>query len=224
VNHHARAGRSALNGGHRQKATAFLIQRPVFRFSSDSSDVCVRFYRRADGTVLTRDCPVGLRQLIRKVSCFAGAALSALMSVNFSAAQTKPGCNAQTAESNQRTPGLSVSVTDPMSAAVSGAQVTVLEERTKKRFDITTNSAGMAMLSGLSSGSYRVEIKSPGLKTFSKTVSIAKEKIKQINARLALGSEEVMVGELVAVHPVASKESTVTHTFEGDLLRAGSPH
>lgn len=27
--------------------------------------VCVRFYRRADGTVLTRDCPVGLRQRLR---------------------------------------------------------------------------------------------------------------------------------------------------------------
>lgn len=27
--------------------------------------VCVRFYRRADGKVLTRDCPVGLRQRLR---------------------------------------------------------------------------------------------------------------------------------------------------------------
>lgn len=27
--------------------------------------VCVRFYRRADGRVLTRDCPVGLRQKLR---------------------------------------------------------------------------------------------------------------------------------------------------------------
>ncbi len=26
--------------------------------------LCVRFYRRADGTVLTRDCPVGLRRAI----------------------------------------------------------------------------------------------------------------------------------------------------------------
>ena len=26
--------------------------------------LCVRFYRRADGTVLTQDCPVGLRRAI----------------------------------------------------------------------------------------------------------------------------------------------------------------
>lgn len=29
------------------------------------SDTCIRFYRRADGTLLTDDCPVGLRAKIR---------------------------------------------------------------------------------------------------------------------------------------------------------------
>jgi hypothetical protein len=37
---------------------------------------CVRFYRRADGTLLTRDCPVGLRALrqrfVRAVAALAG--------------------------------------------------------------------------------------------------------------------------------------------------------
>lgn len=28
--------------------------------------LCVRFHRRADGTVLTQDCPVGLRQKLRR--------------------------------------------------------------------------------------------------------------------------------------------------------------
>lgn len=35
--------------------------------------VCVRLYRRADGTVLTRDCPVGLRQRLRRVVARAAA-------------------------------------------------------------------------------------------------------------------------------------------------------
>jgi hypothetical protein len=30
--------------------------------------LCVRLYRRADGTVLTRDCPVGLRQRLRRLA------------------------------------------------------------------------------------------------------------------------------------------------------------
>ena len=39
--------------------------------------LCVRFYRRKDGTVLTRDCPVGLAALKRRVARFASAAASA---------------------------------------------------------------------------------------------------------------------------------------------------
>jgi len=35
--------------------------------------VCVRFFRRADGTVLTRDCPVGLRQKLRRAWARAAA-------------------------------------------------------------------------------------------------------------------------------------------------------
>jgi hypothetical protein len=42
--------------------------------------LCVRFYRRADGTVLTENCPVGLRALKRRVSRVASAMLSAILS------------------------------------------------------------------------------------------------------------------------------------------------
>ncbi|MGV3722772.1 MAG: hypothetical protein ACO1SX_17855 [Actinomycetota bacterium] len=42
---------------------------------SDSTDrLCVRLYRRRDGTVLTQDCPVGLRAAIRRrATAFAGS-------------------------------------------------------------------------------------------------------------------------------------------------------
>ena len=41
--------------------------------------LCVRYYRRADGSILTRNCPVGLRALKQRVSRVAGAALSAVL-------------------------------------------------------------------------------------------------------------------------------------------------
>lgn len=40
---------------------------------------CARMYRRADGTVITRDCPVGLRAYRKKVSRLAGAALATVL-------------------------------------------------------------------------------------------------------------------------------------------------
>jgi hypothetical protein len=42
--------------------------------------LCVRFYRRADGTILTNNCPVGLRAIKRRVSKVASATLSAVVS------------------------------------------------------------------------------------------------------------------------------------------------
>ena len=41
--------------------------------------LCLRFYRRADGTVLTRDCPVGLRAVRRRISRLATATLSTIL-------------------------------------------------------------------------------------------------------------------------------------------------
>ncbi|HET9839829.1 MAG TPA: hypothetical protein VFR84_16500, partial [Candidatus Angelobacter sp.] len=48
--------------------------------------LCLRFYRRADGTVLTANCPWSLRMLARKTSRFACAILTAFMSVTIAAA------------------------------------------------------------------------------------------------------------------------------------------
>ena len=44
---------------------------------------CVRFYRRADGTVLTDDCPVGLRAVRRRMALLATAAAGALATLGF---------------------------------------------------------------------------------------------------------------------------------------------
>jgi hypothetical protein len=41
--------------------------------------LCVRFYRRADGTILTKNCPVGLRAVRRRVSRIAGSIVSAVL-------------------------------------------------------------------------------------------------------------------------------------------------
>lgn len=42
--------------------------------------LCVRYYRRADGTILTKNCPVGLRALKRRLSRIASASVSAVLS------------------------------------------------------------------------------------------------------------------------------------------------
>jgi hypothetical protein len=42
--------------------------------------LCVRFYRRADGSVLTKNCPVGLRAIKRRLSRIAQAVTTTVLS------------------------------------------------------------------------------------------------------------------------------------------------
>ncbi len=43
--------------------------------------LCVRYVQRADGTILTQDCPVGWAKVKQKVSIFAAAAFSLVVSL-----------------------------------------------------------------------------------------------------------------------------------------------
>src|SRR5215217_962167 len=54
-----------LSGMTRAEAESFLI--------NSEGRVCLRIHRRTDGTVITRDCPVGWQKLKRKVSRTAAA-------------------------------------------------------------------------------------------------------------------------------------------------------
>jgi hypothetical protein len=47
--------------------------------TSTEGRLCVRFYRRADGTILTRNCPVGLSAVRRRVARVAGSVLTAVV-------------------------------------------------------------------------------------------------------------------------------------------------
>jgi hypothetical protein len=42
--------------------------------------LCIRYYRRSDGTILTNNCPVGLRALKRRLSRTASVCASAVLS------------------------------------------------------------------------------------------------------------------------------------------------
>jgi hypothetical protein len=42
--------------------------------------LCVRFYRRGDGSIITKDCPIGLRAIRRRVSFLTKAIASAVLS------------------------------------------------------------------------------------------------------------------------------------------------
>lgn len=59
--------------------------------------VCMRIFRRTDGTILTKDCPIGVRKLqvrdrLRKAAAWLAGGLSMLVSLSANAQQTN-GCD-----------------------------------------------------------------------------------------------------------------------------------
>jgi hypothetical protein len=184
--------------------------------------LCVRFYRRADGTIITRNCPRGLEALVRRVSRIAGAALSAMMSLGTVFAQTasKPGQPAGSSQAAQKTAQMSVTVVDPQGAVVSGAKVLLLGEHGKKRFAGVANSIGLASVPGVSPGSYVLQIARPGFKTYKKTVTLSSDAPTTLQVALQVGvpSVTVEVGMLDDYLPMERDSATVKTVFSGDLL------
>jgi hypothetical protein len=184
--------------------------------------LCIRFYRRADGTIITRNCPRGLEALVRRVSRIAGAALSAMMSLGTVFAQTasKPGQPAGSSQAAQKMAQMSVTVVDPQGAVVAGAKVLLLDEHGKKRFAGLANSMGLALFPGVSPGSYVLQIAKFGFKTYKKTVTLSSDTPTTLQVALKVNapSETVEVGMLDEVPLMERDSATVKTVFSGDLL------
>ncbi|MBX3288821.1 MAG: hypothetical protein KF855_05685 [Acidobacteria bacterium] len=60
-----------LSGMTKDEAEGLIMQ--------SEGRLCVRFYQRSDGTVITKDCPVGLAKVRQKMTRFAVAACSLVL-------------------------------------------------------------------------------------------------------------------------------------------------
>ena len=147
-------------------------QQAIALIASTQGRICGRVHRRADGTVLTRDCPVGLRALRRRAARVAGASLAAVLSL-FSGvagqkrAPDKNSCQQSSAYKIERKPvqGQGVirgKILDANGADVPDARVTLLNELTKEKFQTDSSIHGEFVLPAVTSGQYTLEIHALG--------------------------------------------------------------
>lgn len=158
VRHCAECDRNVYN---LSRMTSREIERLIA--ASNGQRLCGRLYRRADGTMLTRDCPVGFRALVRRVSRFAGAALSAALSVGSAAAQSQQASSSLTQIAPAEA-GIAVVVADESGAVIPKAQVSI-KDKDGKVVDGTTDQFGRFSARALLPGSYDVRVRVPGFKT-----------------------------------------------------------
>ncbi len=174
--------------------------------------VCARLYRRSDGTVMTQDCPVGLRAVRMKISRAAAAVLAiigSLAPVAFAQEKSrkKDSCVSQTRitqkdiVSSTQDAILTGQVLDPQGAVVVGAAVTVEHSPSKKILKTRSGAEGRFQFIGLRAGKYLVKISSPGfVKSWIEDLEIKNNQATTVDVILFVDQEEVLVG-VVGIGP-----------------------
>jgi hypothetical protein len=162
--------------------------------------LCARLYRRADGSVITENCPVGLRAVGRRISRVVGAAMSAMMAFSSTASAQFPLIQINPAQARRVNFSISGVVDDLTGAIVPGATITVSADGSDAKFSLQSKANGEFRLDALPRGFYAIQIVTPGFAIFTKRVFIGFMSEYRVHATLQLGS---MMGEVVAIEPVS---------------------
>jgi len=171
--------------------------------------ICARIYRRADGTVITRDCPVGLRGIRRRVARRTVAIFAAAMALATSAFAQKQGskdknsCRQQVVMTRDLAPaqnGLSTTsgqILDPNGATVAHAEIRITAETSGKALTTSSDDSGKFLMAGLESGTYNILIKAPGFKQLQLTfIKLNSNEKLNVEVTMELDASSVVVGIL----------------------------
>jgi len=157
--------------------------------------LCGRIYQRSDGTVLTQNCPVGLRAVTRRISRMAGAVF-AFLTVNFSAglllsAQSYTRTNVSSAAT------IDLNVIDPSGAPVPEADVTLTDSSRGHTVYGKTDKQGRFAFAGVRSGRYLMTVAAPGLVSFPERVDLRSGEKLSLSVKLTVG----LMGDIVMTEP-----------------------
>jgi hypothetical protein len=186
---------------------------------SGAQRLCGRLYQRADGTILTRDCPVGLRARIRRVSRRLSAALAAAIALVF----TTQACSRLGAPTQRillpPTPQLDTALLGDIAlpaptgfnlvvvasgAPVPQALVTVLDRKTGKSIaQGTTNQAGTFSLTRAPVGDFKILVETKGYIRGFAFVSVKPYQMQRVTVGLHTAADEAraFTTGLIAINP-----------------------
>lgn len=189
--------------------------------------LCVRFYRRKDGTILTQDCPRGLRAAVDRLARVAGAALSLLMSIGIATAQTTlqreqrhddKTQNRGTSSDGKET-SVTVFVVDSSGAAVHNAIITIKGNQGEKGVLGITNSEGTAKFPELADGRYVVSVVRPGFELFRITTNVRSGKTLNLSVPLYPAEGMETLGVLTIESPSLMDNDPIANpTFTSDEI------
>ena len=152
--------------------------------------LCALMYRRTDGTMLTQNCPVGLKALTRRLSRIAGAVLAAMLP-NFVA--VPPVAGQSYTRTNVGDATIQLQVVDPQGAVIPDASVTLTPLPDGKPIQSKTDKHGQLLLRQPRAGRYRLEVSYPGFQSDPETVELRAGEILSFQVRLYIRLMGVVV-------------------------------
>ena len=177
---------------------------------STEGRLCGRLYRRADGTVITKDCPVGFRAARRRVAKVATAAFATLVSLCSAAIGQKQSdkgkaCKQQVKITSKLGKDLSNgakvtgTVLDQNGAVIVQADIQITNRQTRETTFLRSNDEGRFSVNGLPAGTYQVLINASGFKTLKVAeLKLATDESAVLEATLLVNGEYATVGILMA--------------------------
>lgn len=192
--------------------------------------VCARLYRRSDGTVLTRDCPTGLRALRRRASRAATALITALLSfpsLAFAGVPwRKPRLKTDGGDVKlevqrvvaQQAAAFTGIVLDEAGYKLPGVTISVRDESSKEVRTTITDANGAFSISSLNEGLYRVEVTVRGLKPA--TIEHLQLKTSIVTqAKVVLHLYRAMTMGVIVAQPMLISSDGNTTTVYSEVLR-----
>jgi len=191
--------------------------------------ICGRMYKRSDGTIIARDCPVGLRAVRRRVSRRATAILATLLSLGSSVFSQSKDDKVESCKQSKsieierkKSSALGASifrgrVIDPVSAVVPNAKVTLFTKSSKSGITVITDVDGMFSLDGFKAGVYSLKVEAHGFKAIAvKAIELKSD--EAVTATLVLQADGVVtMGIIVATPDIESSNGTTI--IRGDYIR-----
>ena len=176
--------------------------------ASTEGRLCARLFRRADGTVLTKDCPVGLRALRMRVSKRTAAVFAVIVSIasagfgqQSSAKGKKESCPPRTRITiksstwDQATARLSGVVMDHNGAVISGATIVIEDRQTGDLQSVVANDEGRFQLDAVPEGSYSIKVTASFFAPYIANLLVERNRIISLEVIL----EVAIMGEVIVV-------------------------
>ena len=186
----------------RKEATALV--------SGTEGHFCARLFRRSDGTVITRDCPVGLRAIRRRVARTTGAIFATVVALSSAVFGQKPAkkddsCKQQVTiarTQSDKEGGFTGTLVDPNGAMVAGARITIVDRKSNSSFETTSDQEGRFRIPVGTSRTYDLIVELPGFtKLEVPQLAVAAKETVTLTLVLAPATTTVLVG-LIGIEPM----------------------